>query len=48
MKTFPEEAGQKADLGVYAKYVEKTDGLLLKSLEVADVHAEVLRRLTAA
>ncbi|MGA7078638.1 MAG: hypothetical protein WBQ43_05610 [Terriglobales bacterium] len=48
MKTFPEEAGQKADLDEYGKYVEKTDGLLLKSLELADVHAVVLGRLASA
>jgi hypothetical protein len=45
IKTFPEEAGQAAKIAVYGEYVEKTDGLLLKSLELADVHAEVLRRL---
>jgi hypothetical protein len=45
-KTFPEGAGQKADLDAYGAYVEKTDSLLLKSLELADVHAEVLSRLT--
>jgi len=41
MKAFPAGDGQKADLGVYGKYVEKMDELLLKSLEVADVLAEV-------
>jgi hypothetical protein len=45
-KTFQEVAGQKADLDAYGAYVEKTDSLLLKSLELADVHAEVLSRLT--
>ncbi|MBZ5679019.1 MAG: hypothetical protein LAO24_02820 [Acidobacteriia bacterium] len=48
MKTFPGETGQNVDLDAYGKYVEKTDGLLLKSLELADVHAEVLRRLSPA
>jgi hypothetical protein len=32
---------------VYGKYVEKTDTLLLKSLELTDVHRHVLRRLEA-
>jgi len=41
MKAFPTGYGQKADLGVYGKYVEKMDELLLKSLEVADVLAGV-------
>src|SRR5208337_595214 len=41
MKAFPAEDGRKADLGLYGEYVEKMDELLLKSLEVADVLAEV-------
>lgn len=41
MKAFPADDGQKADLGLYGEYVEKMDELLLKSLEVADVLAEV-------
>lgn len=46
MKTFSEGGtGRKADLGSYSRYVEKTDGLLLKSLELAAVHADVLSRL---
>ena len=48
MKTFPEESGQTAKVNVYWEYVKKTDDLLLKSLEAADVHAEVLSRLTQA
>ena len=48
MQTFPEELERTADLDVYGRYVEKIDGLLLKSQEAADVHAEVLRRLAAA
>ena len=48
MKTFPEEPGRRANLEIYGKYVEKTDALLLKSLEAADVHAEILRRLALA
>lgn len=48
MKAFPEGGvGQKADFGVYASYVEKTDFMLLKSLELTAVHAEVLRQLAA-
>jgi len=47
VRTFP-EAGRNADLRVYGKYVEKTDGMLQKSLELAAVHAEVLRRLAPA
>jgi hypothetical protein len=43
LETFP--GGGKADLGVYADYVDKVDDWLLKSLELAAVHAEVLRRL---
>ena len=41
MKAFPAEDGQKPDLDLYGEYVEKMDELLLKSLEVADVLAEV-------
>ena len=48
MKTFLGGAERKTDLEVYSNYAEKTDGLLLKSLELADVHAEVLRRLKLA
>jgi len=43
MTTFP-EGGRGADLNAYAEYVEKTDGWLSKSLELAAVHTEVSRR----
>lgn len=46
-KTFPKDGEQKADLSGYAQYRDRTDGLLVKSLELADVHAEVLRRFIA-
>jgi len=42
-ETFP-GSGHKVDLRVYADYVDKTDDWLLKSLEGAAVHAEVLHR----
>ena len=41
MRAFPPQEGRAADLGLYGQYVEKMDELLLKSLEVADVLAEV-------
>jgi hypothetical protein len=43
IKAFP-GAGQKADLEAYSEYVEKTDRRLLKSLELAAVHAELRNR----
>jgi hypothetical protein len=46
-KLFPGGDEQEADITGYLDYVNKTDGLLLKSLELADVHGEVLGRMTA-
>lgn len=43
METFP-GAGKKPSLEVYSDYVEKVDRRLLKSLELAAVHAELLKR----
>jgi len=42
MKIFPGVGKGKPDLSAHAEYVDKTDGLLVKSLELA----EVLGRLT--
>ena len=48
MKAFPEgSADEGVEFGAYETYVEKTDFMLLKSLELADVHAEVLGWLSA-
>lgn len=44
LETFP-GAGGPPNLGVYADYVDKIDDWLLKSLELAAVHAQVRRRL---
>ena len=38
LQSFP---GQRASLGVYGEYLERTDALLLKSLELAAVQAEM-------
>jgi hypothetical protein len=45
-RAFPDTTGQHTDLSAYAEYVAKTDGLLLKSLELVAVHTEVRHRLT--
>ena len=44
VETFP-GGGRQPNLAVYADYVDKVDDWLLKSLELAAVHAEVRRRL---
>jgi hypothetical protein len=45
-KLFPENVRDNVNFRGYAEYVHKTDGMLVKSLELADVHAEVLGRVT--
>jgi hypothetical protein len=45
-KLFPENVRNNINFRGYAEYVHKTDGMLVKSLELADVHAEVLGRVT--
>ena len=45
MRAFPSRGGQQKDLDLYGEYMERTDKLLSKSLEGAEVLVEVRQRL---